>query len=55
MLVDSHCHLDRLDLARYAGGLAGALDAAAQNGVTHLLSVATDLESWPALARMTEP
>lgn len=55
MLVDSHCHLDRLDLARYAGGLAGALDAAAQNGVTHLLSVATDLESWPALARLTAP
>ncbi|HUM93335.1 MAG TPA: TatD family hydrolase [Candidatus Competibacter sp.] len=55
MLVDSHCHLDRLDLDRFAGGLAGVLDAAAQNGVARLLSVATDLESWPALARMTEP
>ncbi|HRD64712.1 MAG TPA: TatD family hydrolase [Candidatus Competibacter sp.] len=55
MLVDSHCHLDRLDLSRFGNGLAGVLDAALGNGVTRLLSVATDLESWPALARMTEP
>ncbi len=55
MLVDSHCHLDRLDLARFEGGLAGVLDAAAAHGVTRLLSVATDLESWPALVRLTEP
>lgn len=55
MLVDSHCHLDRLDLERFAGGLAEVMDAARQNGVTRLLSVATDLESWPALSRMTEP
>jgi TatD DNase family protein len=54
MLVDSHCHLDRLDLARFGGSLKGVLEAAAGNGVTRLLSVATDLESWPALARMTE-
>ena len=55
MLVDSHCHLDRIDLTPFGGGLAGVLDAAAANGVTRLLSVATDLESWPALARSTEP
>ena len=54
MLVDSHCHLDRLDLERF-GGLAGVLETAAAHGVTRLLSVATDLESWPALARLTEP
>ncbi len=55
MLVDSHCHLDRVELAPFGGGLAGLLDAAAASGVTRLLSVAVDLESWPALARMTEP
>ncbi len=55
MLVDSHCHLDRLDLIRFRGGLAGVMEAAAAEGVARLLSVATDLESWPALARMTEP
>jgi TatD DNase family protein len=55
MLTDSHCHLDRLDLSRFGGSLERVLDAAAANGVTRLLSVATDLESWPALARLTEP
>ncbi len=54
MLVDSHCHLDRIDLGRF-GGLAGVLETAATHGVTRLLSVATDLESWPALARLIEP
>ena len=54
MLVDSHCHLDRLDLERF-GGLAGVLETAEAHGVTRLLSVATDLESWPALALLTEP
>ncbi|MBE2293942.1 MAG: TatD family hydrolase [Phycisphaerales bacterium] len=53
MLIDSHCHLDRLDLERF-GGLSGVLEAAKTQGVTRLLSVATDLESWPALARLTE-
>jgi len=55
MLTDSHCHLDRLDLSRFGGSLQGVLDAAAANGVTRLLSVATDLESWPTLARLTAP
>ncbi len=55
MFVDSHCHLDRLNLTPFGGTLAGVLEAAAACGVTHLLSVAVDLESWPALVRMTEP
>lgn len=55
MLAESHCHLDRLDLTRVADGLAGVLAAAKAQGVTRLLSVATDLESGPALARLIEP
>jgi TatD DNase family protein len=55
MLTDSHCHLDRLDLTRFGGSLAGVLAEAAAQGVTRLLSVATDLRSWPALARLTAP
>lgn len=43
------------DLARFAHGLTGVLAAAEVQGVTRLLSVATDLESGPALARLTEP
>jgi TatD DNase family protein len=55
MLVDSHCHLDRLDLTGFGDSLDGVLKAAMAHQVTHLLSVATDLESWPRLARLTEP
>ncbi len=55
MLTDSHCHLDRLDLSAFGGNLAGVLAAAAAQGVSRMLSVATDLQSWPALAQMTAP
>lgn len=55
MLIDSHCHLDRMNLAPFGGDLAGVLETATANGVTRMLSVATDLETWSALARMTEP
>ncbi|MGD8784584.1 MAG: TatD family hydrolase [Thioalkalispiraceae bacterium] len=44
MLVDSHCHLDRLDLTPYDGKLQGALDQAREMGVTHFLCVCIDLE-----------
>ena len=43
-LVDSHCHLDRLDLKPFDGRLAGALDHAREQGVRHLLCVCIDLE-----------
>lgn len=48
-LVDSHCHLDRLDLTPYDGRLEGALTHAAELGVTHLLCVCIDLENFPAV------
>ena len=43
-LVDSHCHLDRLDLKPFDGRLDGALDHAHEQGVQHLLCVCIDLE-----------
>jgi TatD DNase family protein len=52
MLVDSHCHLDRIDLRPFRGKLSDALDAAVETGVEHFLSVSTDLESWPQLVSM---
>lgn len=39
MLIDSHCHLDRLDLRPYQGDLALALDAARQCGVGGFLCI----------------
>ena len=39
MLVDSHCHLDRLDLSKYPNGLEDALSAAREQGVSEMLCV----------------
>lgn len=54
MLVDSHCHLDRLDLEEYQGELSLALEAAKKNGVEHFLCVAIDLENFPAILSIAE-
>jgi TatD DNase family protein len=55
MLVDSHCHLDRVDLARYDDGFAGMIGAARAAGVAHMLCVSIDLESYPDMVRLVEP
>ncbi len=48
-LVDSHCHLDRLELSKYDGELQGAIDSATNNNVGHMLCVSIDLEAYPAM------
>lgn len=53
MLVDSHCHLDKLDLAKCRGGLDDVIADAKQRGVSHLLSVAVDLDSSKSLTDLT--
>lgn len=54
MLVDSHCHLDRLDLTEYQGELSAALQAAKKNGVEHFLCVAIDLENFSSVLSIAE-
>ena len=49
MLIDSHCHLDRVDLKPYAGDFARLMQATAEQGVEHLLCVSIDMESYPAM------
>lgn len=49
MLVDSHCHLDCLDLEPFNGCLSEALAAAHANDVQHFLCVAIDLQTWPEM------
>jgi len=43
-LVDSHCHLNRLDLSLFDENLTHALDAARKVGVQHFLTVSVELE-----------
>ncbi len=53
MLVDSHCHLDRLDLSNREGGLEAVIADAKQRGISHLLTVAVDLDSSKSLTELT--
>jgi TatD DNase family protein len=45
MLVDSHCHLDRLDLSVFDNDLEKALQNASDHGVTHMLCVCIDMNN----------
>lgn len=47
MLIDSHCHLDRIDLAPFQNDFAKFMDAANACQIEHLLTIAIDLESFP--------
>jgi TatD DNase family protein len=51
-LVDSHCHLDRLDFAKLGGDIDDALAAARQHDVTHMLCVCIDMDNFPAVAAL---
>lgn len=54
MLIDSHCHLDRIDLTPYQGDLTAALAAARERGVTRMLCIGIDrgnAETVCAIAR----
>lgn len=54
-LVDSHCHLDRLELSKYQDNLAAALSAAAEKNVGHMLCVSIDLEAYPNMLEQVRP
>ena len=54
MLIDSHCHLDRLDLSPYEGDLSKALDAARSVGVEAFLSISVDLSEYQKLVTIVE-
>ena len=49
MLIDSHCHLDRIDLKPYQNDFACFMQEAEANQIEHLLCIAIDLESYPAM------
>jgi TatD DNase family protein len=49
MFVDSHCHLDRVDLAPYQGDFDAMVASAHADGVQHMLCVCIDLEHYQAM------
>jgi TatD DNase family protein len=54
MLIDSHCHLDRIDLEKFDGSLDNVLAAAREAGVDHMLCVNIRLEDFPTVYGIAE-
>ncbi|MFZ6046487.1 TatD family hydrolase [Pseudomonas sp. CR3202] len=54
MLIDSHCHLDRLDLAAHGGSLDAALDAARARGVSQFLCIGVSADNAAAVKALAE-
>lgn len=53
-LVDSHCHLDQLDLSAHQGELSNALRAAKALGVQHMLCVCITLQDFPQVLKIAQ-
>lgn len=54
LLVDSHCHLDKLDLTQYSGDLTQAIADAEGVGVTQFLCVSITLKEFPAVLKIAK-
>lgn len=53
-IIDSHCHLNRVDLNEFGGDLANVLKIAAEHGVEHFLTVAVELEDVEELKKIAQ-
>ncbi|MEW6993681.1 TatD family hydrolase [Colwelliaceae bacterium MEBiC 14330] len=53
MFIDSHCHLDRLDLSLHGDNLDNVINKAAAANVTKLLCVSVTLADFPTMAEIT--
>lgn len=54
MLVDSHCHLDRVDLTPFDHSFEQFVNAMRVSGVGHSLCVSIDLEQYPSMMQLVE-
>lgn len=54
MLIDSHCHLDRLKLDDYDGDLDKAIQAARHAGVERMLCIGIDFENADAVIEIAQ-
>lgn len=54
MLVDSHCHLDRLDLAPYGGDFSTLVRETLSRGIEHMLCVSIDMENYPQMRSLVD-
>lgn len=54
MLVDSHCHLDRVDLTPFAGQFDRLLADIERHRVEHMLCVSINMEDYPGMLALVE-
>ncbi|GLS26499.1 TatD family hydrolase [Marinibactrum halimedae] len=54
MLIDSHCHLDRIDLSPYNNQLSQALEAARERGVQQFLCIGISLENLKSVVSIAQ-
>lgn len=54
MLVDSHCHLNLMDLADFNNSLDNVLLKAKENDVSQLLCVCVELDDYPTLCGLAD-
>ena len=55
MLVDSHCHLDRVNLKPNAGDFARFMEETRAWGIGHMLCVSIDLERYSKMRDLVAP
>ncbi len=55
MLIDSHCHLDRIDLKPYNDDFSLFMAEVKNQHIEHLLCIAIDLEAYPAMLDLVSP
>lgn len=53
-LVDSHCHLNMLDLSEFDNNIQNVIDAARVSGVEHMLCVCVEPSDLPALYKLAD-
>ncbi|NOQ15583.1 MAG: YchF/TatD family DNA exonuclease [Methyloprofundus sp.] len=55
MLIDSHCHLDKLDLAPYQNDFSCFMQEADKQHIEHMLCISIDLEAYPSMSELVQP
>ena len=54
MLVDSHCHLNLLDLSEYDNSLDKVMQEINDTGIKKLLCVSVDLKTFPEIVKIQQ-
>lgn len=55
MFIDSHCHLDKIDLSVYQNSFAEFMHACTRHEIDQLLCIAIDLDAYPAMYQLVLP